>query len=81
MLNQIDVEPRQERISGRDAANQCAEACGLRREGAACEDLESEFVVREELGSQTGLNEGPGKSAVRIWRNKMLSQRMRRRKL
>jgi hypothetical protein len=39
------------------------------------------FVVREELRSQTGLNEGPGKSAVRIWRNKMLSQRMRRRKL
>ena len=38
-------------------------------------------VVREERRSQAGTVEAPGKSAVRIWRNKCLSQRMRRRKL
>jgi hypothetical protein len=39
------------------------------------------LVVREESRFQFGLINGCGKSAVRIWHNKRLSQRIRRRKL
>jgi len=38
-------------------------------------------VAREEPGFQTGLVDGAAKRAARIWRNKILSQRIRRRKL
>jgi GIY-YIG catalytic domain len=39
------------------------------------------FVDREDSCFQVGLSSGQGKSAARIWCNKRLSQRRRRRKL